>query len=195
MIISENFIKSLYEGYNDEETTFLLITSLHFNGIINDMALKNLLKNLRNKTLIRRINTYHFRHTNTWYNDEDFLFILYNEYTKIKNKKILTYKELIFYIKILIPDFEWRYYFLDKIIKPLLKTYLTHHLKYLETDLPEQISFSEADAKYDLGSGYCCEDCDGRYSEYKSDRYEYYRIPMREYEEHFKKLIYECHKK
>lgn len=35
-------------------------------------------------------------------------------------------------------------------------------------------SFGKADREHDLGSGYCCSDCDGCYTEYKRSRYRAY---------------------
>jgi hypothetical protein len=56
--------------YEDRNNIFVLISLLHVNGFINDKSIAALFNLLRKGKLVRRVETYHSKINDRWYNDE-----------------------------------------------------------------------------------------------------------------------------
>lgn len=68
----------------NESKLFLILSLLHINGIINNDSINALFNSLRLGKLYRYVNTFYFKGTDTWYNDENILEI----YTQIFQDKM-----------------------------------------------------------------------------------------------------------
>ena len=129
-------------------------------------------------SLSRRLNTYHSKITNTWYNDCNFTYVLYEDCLEKCINTTMSIDELL---KILNIGFSknrnWCVdYIAFNIIKPIInyydKNYSYNFLKEFGIHI-DFMTYEEADIKHDLSLGYCCQDCDGCYSQYKQNQYEY----------------------
>ena len=140
-----------------------------------------MIKSLRKDTLIRKINTYHCTINDKWYNGEGTFGIFCEAYEDVCKRTDLSIEEFLPYLQLYTN--KNRNYCLNFIfyeyIEPLLNNIKGYYeprilrsfnLKHLEDTV---LTYEEADRKYQLGSGYCCEDCDGDYTQYKKNRYHY----------------------
>jgi hypothetical protein len=162
---------------------FIIIVALHEAGRINDERLKAMLKSLKAGTLLRKINTYHCKINDRWYTDELMYNILLDVYWEIDTKKLpIPVSDFLEYINLYLN--KKKNYCIDHLYHEFVEPYIdniespgngwlikTFNIPGLDT---AYISYEEADRKYGLGSGYCCEDCDGCYGEYKRSRYRWY---------------------
>ena len=173
-----------YNTYNIEKevTAFLVIVHLHIQKKINDARFKAMLRSLREGTLLRRVNTYHCPINDKWYNDEPMLTILLEVYNDSAfPKHNISLEVFLKYLNLYLGKnknfcIDWIYF---SIVKPLIDGLEYHGYKQLRSfglqGIDEAIlSYEEADRRYDLSSGYCCDDCSGCYSQYKKNQYEYY---------------------
>jgi len=159
---------------NRNETLFLTIVLLHYNGLINDESLKGLFRNLRNKTLDRRVNTYHCKINDQWYNDET----MFNILSEVLNDSYITKPEIditefIKYVQQYLS--KNKNYCLDYIYYQFVKPYINNYgnsniLKYI---LSFKINMDVNSIDYEPTGCYCCEDCDGLYSDYKRSNYNF----------------------
>jgi hypothetical protein len=173
---------SFYNNTHIENTdiTVLLISLLHHNGKINDEKLNAMFSSLRKGKLLRRINTYHCKINDQWYNDTDMFSILMDVYSNVSLSKEMTLEIFLGYLN--------RYhnknknYCLDVVyfnyIEPLINNVESYPhyniLKNFDVLEGEVLTYEDALEKKDLGCGFCCEDCDGDYNDYKRNRYQYY---------------------
>lgn len=160
--------------------TLLIIANLHINKKISDERMKAMVRLLAQGKLLRKVNTYHCKINDQWYNDESMSNILIEVYndeccpkTDIKLEDFLLYVSL-FLSKKRNYCIDWVFY---NYINPLLNAcYNERVIELLSSfDLPAEeitlLTYEEADRMYDLSSGYCCKDCDGCLGQYKSYRY------------------------
>lgn len=163
----------------------LSLCFLHFNGKITNHQLSLYLsryeklrdeKNPFSYELCRRVNTYHSRINDEWYTDESFDDILHHICETTCDKLEMTFDEILKTLNIGFNKRKnWCVNYLGlKIIHPLIsivdvdKTYKILHKMGFDFDY---VSYEEADRKYNLSSGYCCDDCSGCYSNYKRNEY------------------------
>jgi hypothetical protein len=176
MVLSHKLITSDYHRVlEDRNTILLIIIHLHIDKKINDAKLKALFKNYRNGTLTRHINTYYSKVNDRWYNDEPMRNIYLDIY-EFMPKKDLSLEQVLPYLNLLLNrnknyciDFIYKQY-----VEPIANSiYFIHNN---QIDLIESLKLIEIDLTSfdadDLGDGYCCEDCDGSYAQYKSNKYE-----------------------
>ncbi len=181
---STDYWSSYYYTNSDisnEMICLVIIVNLHLQGKINDHKRNSMIRSLRNGTLLRKVNTHHCTINNKWYNDEGIFSVLCDAYRDVCKRQDLTVREFLPYIK-LYTSKNWNYslnFIFYEFISPLLdnlnidrnvKMLRKFNIKDLETKV---LTYEEADRKGGLGRGYCCEDCDGCYTQYKRSRYEY----------------------
>lgn len=135
----------------------------------------------------RRVNTYKSKVLNEWFNDAYIVDVL------IKEAETCAERDLTFnqYFELLNLGLNRnRSYCVDVIAIGIFKAMLDQDpYSYRFYDFVNEskvaeinfISFEYADRNYDLACGYCCEDHDGSWYEYKRQRYEHeYRVDKRE---------------
>ena len=178
MVLSHKLITNNYNWTLEERNIILLIIiHLHIDKKINDAKLKALFKNYRNKTLTRRIGTHHCTINNKWYNDEPMKNIYLDIYEDMP-KKDLTIEQVLPYLILLLN--RNKNYCIDFIYKQFVEpvTKAIHYLNRNDIDLFNSFKMGEISLKsYEdtlgLGDGYCCEDCDGDYEDYKRMQFQY----------------------
>lgn len=167
-----------YTGIDDEVIAVLIISFLHHNKKINDDRLNAMFKSLRKGTLLRFINTYHCRINDKWYSDERMLQILCEVYYDTCPVTELTLDEFLKYLNLYLNAnknycINWVY---SKLVEPLIYC-KSDRLKSFGIDIEiptyEDFERKESNRGYSLGFGFCCEDCDGDYGQYKYNQYEY----------------------
>lgn len=192
-----NFIPSIllhdeYSVIDKEALALLAIANLHMQTKISDSKLKGMLKRLRDGKFLRYVNTHHSNINDKWYNDDSMLTILIKIHDEVCSPAILSLDDYLKYVNLL-KNANKNYcidYVFKMIIEPLVNNIRSYSsLNQLKSfDIPfEYMTYEEADRRYGLSDGYCCDDCDGSYSEYKMNKYEYYYrnrdviIPFKEY--------------
>lgn len=172
-----------YSALETKDVVFLIIVYLNLNKKINDKKMNAMFKGLREDTLLRKVNTYHCKINDKWYNDEHMYTILLDVYNGdyTLSKLPIPVETILKYINLYLNKpknycIDHLYHsfiqpFIDNIqseqnIK-LLRTFAVYDKDYILT------TYEDLDRRYDLGSGYCCEDCDGCYSEFKRSRFNF----------------------
>ena len=188
MFIPHSLIKDRdhHNGYyyrqmlEDSDTAFLIIVQLHFGGVINDKRMYAMFKSLNDGTLLRHINTYNSKIYNKWFNNENMIDVLLEIYFDNRTPKrdipvdvFLTYinkslnKPKNYCIDVLF----------SRYIRPFIRGYnmLDYYTKELESFNIGLggVNFVKFEDYTDDGM-YCCEDCDGDYTEYMRSRYDRY---------------------
>lgn len=170
-----------YPEIHHNLVVFLIITHLHLQGKINDKKMQAMFSSLKKGTLLRKVNTYHCKINNRWYNDEGMFSILCEVYNEVCIRKDLDIEVVLKYLnKFLNANRNYciNYIYIEFIL-PLfnnlsdpknVKLLKTFELKKFNVNY---VSYEEADKRGDLSFGYCCADCDGCLGEYKRSRYEY----------------------
>jgi len=185
MKIHPDIIQDNYSLY-DETRLFLMLCFFYNNNIITRKMFLGQLKQLKSGKLDRRINTFHCRIDNEWYNDESIVNIYYEIFSENrKTLQAIEFEDLIKYIQLYINKprnycIDW---FNSTIINELFSfdSYNYYWPKNMQIDslgienIPKLYTFEQCfdDSRYELGSFYCCEDCDGDYREYCESRYKY----------------------
>ena len=177
MVLSHKLITNFYnKSIKDRNIILLIIINLHIDKKINDAKLKALFKNYRNKTLTRFVKTHHCTINDKWYNDENMKQIYLDVYEDMP-KKDLTIEQVLPYLNLLLN--RNKNYCIDFIYKQYVEpiTSSIYCLNDEQIDLFNsfkigEISLTPYYEMIGLGSGYCCEDCDGDYEAYKWARYE-----------------------
>jgi hypothetical protein len=170
-----------YSKIDHKLTLFLIITHLHLQNKINDAKMKSMFKSLKAGTLIRKINTYHCKINNRWYNDESMFNVLCHVYEDICIRKDLDIEVVLKYLnKFLNANRNYciNYIYLEFILPLFGNLEDTNNVKLLKTfELKSfnvnYVSYEEADMRGDLSFGYCCSDCSGCLGEYKRNQYQY----------------------
>ena len=170
ILIDETYI------FTNESRALLIFAFLYHNEKINKDKLHAMLKGLREKTLLTYRKNYKDSTSKKWYNDMNMISILEDTIKNINiSKTSMTVDEFIHYVRLLhnkpknwCIDFIYFNY-----LAPLIERYgrdeeFHRVLKTLslEKDDLYKINFITLDNS-GTGSGYCCEDHDGPYNEYK----------------------------
>jgi hypothetical protein len=178
------------ENYDLEDTIKCVMYLIFFyhNGMINNESFLGQLKSLRKGTLLKRKNTYHSKINDEWYSDTSILEIFrdiwedYRSKGKTPRNNSIDFNKFIQYFGFFLPGknknyvIDYIYFNMLSNIPNLYKHYYERYNNYLkEFDIPNFNSKSIHD-NFGLGDGYCCEDCDGDYEQYKQIRYESYIV-------------------
>lgn len=176
--ISNSYSKEIMNNSNIDyrNVAILAIFHMHNQEIINDQKLKSYCKSYHRGTLIRKINTFHCKIIDRWYNDESTFQIIMTAFFEKCQLEDMSIEKLLFYINKLMNKnknfcVDHLYFsFIDPIISNLNNELNIQLLPLMgiETNF---ISYDTADRNGNLSSGYCCKDCDGCLSEYKRSRY------------------------
>lgn len=197
MVLSHKlFINHYGHGHIEQnDLALLIIANLHVNKKISDEKMKGMIASLRKGIFVRFVKTYHCKINDKWYNDENTLDIYKEVFNELCPKSDLTVDQFIPYINLLIN--KNKNYCIDHIyyqyVKPLIKNTeywgSVDKLKSFDIKGLDRIvlSYEDADSKYSLGSGHCCEDCDGDYEDYKRMKYEY--LYKKESDKYLKQLF------
>ena len=173
-----------YGGALDKkDNIFLVIIFLHYNNVINRKKLISMFRQLREDKLLRKVNTYHCKINNKWYDNEGMYTILVEAWEdSVKTKSIMDFETFIGYINLLLN--KNRNYCIDYINNQFIQPYINRYKGGSEYEYKSKIAFesmlgnisSVNFVTYDnyLVDGYCCEDCDGDYGRYKENQYNYY---------------------
>lgn len=173
-----------FENYSEvkhESISVLMLCILYHNQKISrESFTARMTMHIKDKShLSRRIGTYHSTVNGKWYQDIIFTNVLVEEVNDTCSDRNLNIKD---YLKLLNIGFSRNTnYCVDflafEIFKPIMGHYNRDWVYRFFSDCQEPqlnltyLSFEEADRKYDLGSGYCCEDHDGDFEAYKQSRY------------------------
>ena len=176
----------------DVDKALIYISFLHYNNVINDEKLSGMFKQLRPNgggfmaysPLLRRVNTHFDKITKKWFYDDYYINILkeivsmvYIRKTEMPMETFLNY--LNRYLN------KNKNYCVDyvyfAIIKKLISRYSLYFIDYegkryysLDTfNTSFNFRLKAVDFEYFQPSGYCCEDCDGDWEEYKKNHYKY----------------------
>ena len=178
---------------------FVLLSLLHINGFINDSSLHANFKNLREGKIIRRINTYHSKINNKWYNDDsvtDIYESILNDMINLKNPKArlnferanklrllnglapkkfkteLTFEESLKYLNLYLN--KNRNYCIDHLFHEFIKPNILkfEYNKTINSMFDYNFDYIEDRERKVNDWEYCCEYCCGPYNEWYSRRYE-----------------------
>jgi hypothetical protein len=170
-----------YSSVQDEDIAILALINLHMNNKINDTRLKALFSQYRNNTLIRKINTYHCKINNKWYNDCITFECIMDSWKELcDNKGDFDIETCLKYFNLLLN--KNRNYCIDHFyfnyIQPIIRGYenwrgfeLLNSLNLYDNTF---MSYEKFEDTWQATSGYCCSDCDGCLSQYKQNRYQAY---------------------
>lgn len=174
-LITNNYIRSISE----RDIILLILIHLHIAKKINDAKLKALFKNYRKGILDRYVKNYYCSINDKWYNEERMIDVYLDIYHKIP-KKDLTLEEVLPYINLLLN--KNKNYCIDFIYKQIVEPIIYNIDIYrmdtinifnsleIEKD-GEFVSITRYEDAVGLGYGYCCEEHDGDYEEYKRRNY------------------------
>lgn len=175
----------------DENKLFLLLVVFHRNKLISDHSLKDLFANLREGKLNRRVGTFKCKLNNVWYNDESILNIYIDVLSNVRDTTVPMSDFLQYVNRYLNKP---RNYCIDYIIGNYVLPFFddcdtkhqywhggTSYMREQAQRMLQMFNISETlnnPNTYDYDrfepTGYCCEDCDGDYDEYKQSQYECY---------------------
>lgn len=166
---------------SNESVLFMLIVQLHVNKRINDQSLSALFNNLKQGKLDRWVNTYHCTYNDKWYGDESMLDILIDVVSEL-NPQDIPIQQMIYYVNRYLnkPRNYCIDYIISNFILPLINRlhWCDYDSLYGEVNLLKDFNLSYLPnvQSYDnySPSGYCCEDCDGNYNQYKYSQYKHY---------------------
>jgi len=185
--------------YEHESKMFILISLLHINGFINDDSLFSNFKLLREKKMIRHVNTYYSHVNNKWYNSEhiveiyeDILHSKLNPRDKKEIQRIerlnkireinglepkkykteLNFDETMKYLNFYLN--KNRNYCIDHLFHEFLKYNINNYANRVLNSIFEY-DFSTVESRYNHFNDdeYCCEYCCGDYDDWDRDRREY----------------------
>lgn len=173
------FKRFYYSDVDKESLILLIISDMHLQNKITDAKLKGMVRSLREGKLIRFVRTFHCGINDKWYSDESMFDVLINVHDEICNERIIQLDEFFYYLNLL--HNKNKNYCVDNVyntfVKPLINNIQNSaNYQILKSYGVEfnYLTFEDADKKYNLGSGYCCEDCDGDYFEFKRFNYQHY---------------------
>lgn len=182
-------------GLENKDVSMLMLCILYHNQKISRKSFTVRMQS--EQSLDRRLKTYKSTILDEWFQDTRITDVLVQE-AETCNNRDLTFEEYFTYMNIgLSRNRNWIVNWLAfSVFKTMLYSNAEHAYRFIQAskliDIAP-ISFDEADRMYDLSSGYCCEDHDGDYYQYKIDRYHYhYRLNekdiLKQLFEAFKKL-------
>lgn len=164
-------------GIEIKDIAILIIMSLHLNKKITDTKMFAMFKQYREGTLIRKVNTYHCKINDKWYNDTSTFEAIMDCYNDLCIKGDLSLETCLSYFNKLF-NMNRNYcidHFYFSYVKPIINNMNNRDgLKILNRvgirDL-DFITFEKFKSSYGAMDGYCCEDCDGCPSQYARSRY------------------------
>lgn len=148
----------------------LMVFNLHNEGVVVKESLLEMCKQYRNGTLSRGLNTYHCRVTDKWYNDSSTYQVWLYAYKSRSVYRQLDFDTLISYVNLLLNKnrnycIDWIY---DNVFSRIIDTANFYEGTIAFRNLKFNVEFNTFESvEHLLGSGYCCEDCDGCYTQYK----------------------------
>lgn len=173
--------------FDHQHVIFLIIVQMHLNGLINDKKLAAMFRGLNDGTLMKRRNVYHCKINDSWHNDEGMYTILFDVYDDLIMHGKLVPKDIpmevfIGYVQRLLnkPKNFCIDHIISEYVLPLIKM-VERDIRHNHNSIKQIQAFGD-EILMELNfptyerfepSGYCCEDCDGDYREYKSRYYEY----------------------
>jgi hypothetical protein len=188
LIPSSNEFNGYYSPkYNiDEDNIALLcIINLHLDEKINDAKLLALFKQYNNKTLIRKVNTFHCKINNKWYYDENTLNIYIECYNELCTQRDLDIETCLKYFNLLLN--KNKNYCIDFLYFNFFESLINNIIDYVNgydsviNILTETLSICENKMTYNQFKdtsmatfGYCCSDCSGCLSDYMFSQYRSY---------------------
>ena len=181
-MITTEIINSDYT-LEHEDTVFLISVFMFHNGVINRAKFLAILKQLREKTFLRKVKTYHSKINDRWYDHEGTYTTMKDVWddSKVFNKivkKSISMDEFLGYVNLLLNtpknyciDYTYEHFIMPHIVAYGNNSYGNRCLQILQNMTGV---FTGSVVSYDRfePSGYCCEDHDGDYRSYKSNQYE-----------------------
>lgn len=165
---------------DDKDLSIILLCLMYHNGLLTRKQIsKYFLKYTDGSVLSRKINTYHSKISNKWYNDVSFTYILFDTCMNHCTDTEVSIPRMIEILNIgFNKNHNWCLNYLTFNILHRIIGYAYDNdnytiLKWFKLNL-NLVSYEEADEHYDLSCGYCCSDCDGCLGEYKRSRYRMY---------------------
>jgi hypothetical protein len=175
--------------YHLEEGTMIFLSAvvLHAGGEINRDRLLSMLKKANacsdifgKKTAETNVgvrNLYHWKskNLNKFFNDESLVYIYRELISDLKTSKQFefTIEELLVYVNLMLN--KNRNYCIDYLYHNVFSR-LLNASQYCFNSVNLPIKLQDID-DFDV-TGYCCDDCDGDYEQYKAYRYEYHVVKL-----------------
>ncbi len=198
MKVTTNLIsRATYSLIGNEVEVLLMIIFMHYNGVINDKKMFGMFKGLRlNFTnyyfgmfnyfpnykpkntvpLLRRLKTYHCKISDRWYNDEGMYTILQETfmYANITKKEMDSKTFMSYLNKFFGKGKGFCYDFINREIIENVYRIFEYNFDF-GTQLFQEMGLLDKykyPSYYNFeASGYCCDDCDGDYEQYKKSQY------------------------
>jgi hypothetical protein len=166
-----------------EDSAFLITAFMYHNEVINRAKFMSVLKQLRTKTFLRKVNTYYSKINDRWYDHEGTFTILKDVWSdsKVFNrivKKSISMDEFLGYVNLLLnaPKNYCIDYTYERFIVPHIVAYGNNNYGNRCLQILQNMTgvFDGTVVSYDRfePSGYCCEEHDGDFATYKSYQYE-----------------------
>jgi hypothetical protein len=166
-----------YTEISNADVAILAIFHLHDQKIINNDRFKAYCKQYNDKSLIRRVNTYHCKINDTWYNDDSTFTAILDSYNEKCQRVDFSVDKMLTYLNKLFN--KNRNFCVDHLFFNYVNPVLWNLASYSVNELFKSFDFGTSYRTYDevertgdLSFGYCCSDCDGCLGEYKQRRYE-----------------------
>jgi len=181
-------------GVDDKTLANLLLCILYHNKKINRASFLARM----NGEPTRRVHTYKSKVLNEWFSDVPLIDVLLQEATSCNNLD-LTFEEYFEHLNLGLN--RNRNYCIDVIAIGVFKSIQDRHSNYnsdyfcdfvnaSKLTTLESNTYEATDSRYDLGNGYCCDDCDGDYENYKRQRWHFnYRIDDKEVSKQLKNVF------
>lgn len=179
LIIQDSFE---YNDFDDKTKMFTLGIFMHKYGVINDEKLKAIFRNAATNPNNRK-GTYHCKIIDKWYHDEKYIDILKEAWYKHPNNPGSIYEiemeELIKYVNRFLNKprnycIDWiRSHYIDKIVNGMSEWNIHRLSDYIESygfDL-RGIYYDEWNYEPSTPTGWCCEDCDGPWENFKASAF------------------------
>ncbi len=168
----------LFDNYyiENDDKALLQIFILYKYNLISEAKRNGMLSSLRKKTLTTYKNTYHCTINDEWYNNEPFIDILDDVIIRAKlDDPYITMEEMLIYMNNYFSAN--KNYCLNKIyglfIYPVIQNINTEYMNKALVSLGINSATTNDDYDDYECHGYCCDDCDGDYDEYKRSQYDY----------------------
>jgi hypothetical protein len=160
-----------------EMRCFINIIFFHYNGMIDHNKFAGMMSALRNGTLVKFRNTYKCSINNTWYRDSSMSDILNDVWITsdvVPTKTDMDFETMLMYINKYLS--KPRNYCIDYLFTEIVCPIVYNNTYDIYSRL-FGINIKDYNNKpigdiIGLGSGHCCDDCDGSYSEYLKNAYD-----------------------
>ena len=169
---------SNYTDISNEDVAILAIFHLHDQKIINEDRFKSYCKQYNNRTLIRKINTYHCKIIDKWYSNDSTFTAILDSYNEKCSAVDFSVEKMLYYLNRLFN--KNKNFCIDHLYFNYINPVLWRFSEYDGNELFKSFEFSTSYKTYEemdrggyLSTGYCCTDCDGCLGQYKRNRYKY----------------------